>query len=154
MDDLNPRQQKFVLEYLKCGEGRKAAIAAGYSASNAEFQASRLLALPKIKAHVTKKHAKLMDKLEVSVERVLKERARMAFYDIGEVVDHMVKEPKDIAKLPEDLRQAITGWKYDRQGRFVLQLSDKNPHLTAIEKHLGMYDDSEKSSPLNIHIHL
>ena len=154
MGNLTARQEKFVLEYIRCGNGKSAAIAAGYSPKAAEQQGSELLKNPKVSEVLRKKQMAMLERLEISVERVLKERARMAFFDVGDLAAYKITEPADIAKLPHDLRQAITGWKYDRQGRFMVQLADKNAHLTALEKHLGMYEDSEKSSPLNIHIHL
>jgi phage terminase small subunit len=41
---MTPRQAAFTKHYLKCGNGTKAAIAAGYSVKRARFTASRLLA--------------------------------------------------------------------------------------------------------------
>lgn len=40
---LTPRQKRFVEEYATCGCGERAAVAAGYSASSARQEASRLL---------------------------------------------------------------------------------------------------------------
>ena len=41
--ELNPKQQRFVDEYLIDLNGKQAAIRAGYSEKTAEVQASRLL---------------------------------------------------------------------------------------------------------------
>jgi phage terminase small subunit len=45
---LNPRQMKFVYAYMRTGVGKTAAIEAGYSKSNAEFQAVDLLRRPNV----------------------------------------------------------------------------------------------------------
>lgn len=43
LQELNPRQARFVSEYVKSGNGRAAAIAAGYSEKNAGTHAAQLL---------------------------------------------------------------------------------------------------------------
>jgi phage terminase small subunit len=42
-ENINPRQQRFVVEYLKDGNGTGAAIRAGYATSSAAVDAHRLL---------------------------------------------------------------------------------------------------------------
>lgn len=50
--ELNERQKRFVMEYLRNGgNGQEAAIAAGYSAKGAAVQASRLLSDDKVLAY-------------------------------------------------------------------------------------------------------
>jgi hypothetical protein len=46
---------------------------------------------------------------------VLREIQRMAMYDPAQLTD--VKSPDDIKKLPEDVRRAIVGWSWDRNGK-------------------------------------
>ena len=99
-----------------------------------------------IEAH----HQKLLEKLRISAERTLKERARGAYYDIGELAKAAIKKPADIALLPDDVRQAITGWKWDKDGNLELKFADKHSHLTALEKHLGLYKaDNEQQPPID-----
>lgn len=59
MADLNPKQLIFIQEYLKSGNGKQAAIAAGYSENSAESQASRMLRNDKVKQYLDKKEANL-----------------------------------------------------------------------------------------------
>lgn len=152
---LTKKQEVFVREYLIDGNGTRAAIAAGYSKATAGVMAFENLRKPQIASLVRQQTEKTLGKLEVSVERVLSERARLALYDIGAAAGAKLSGPKDIANLPDDIRQAVTGWKWDKQGNFVLQFADKNASLTALEKHLGMYAPDEKGEgALSIHIHL
>ena len=59
MSDLNQKQQIFVAEYLKDGNGTRSAIAAGYRAKTAESAASRMLRNVKVGAEIVKKREKI-----------------------------------------------------------------------------------------------
>lgn len=63
---MNPRQKRFVEEYLRLGSGKDAAVAAGYSAKSAEVQASRLLAMGEVQAYRRELEQKLFDELGIS----------------------------------------------------------------------------------------
>ena len=63
---LNPKQKKFVEEYLRIGSGKDAAVAAGYSPKSAESQASRLLAMPEVQAYRRELEQKLFDELGIT----------------------------------------------------------------------------------------
>jgi len=65
---LNPKQKRFVLEYLKLGNAREAAIAAGYSQKSASAQASRLLATPEVQAYRRETEARLFEEMGISRE--------------------------------------------------------------------------------------
>lgn len=135
------RERLFVEAYLANGRnGAQAAIAAGYKASSAKRQAVKLLARPTVKAMLAARTQALAETLQVTAERNLLERARLAYYDIGRIAEADIQCPADIAKLPEDLRRVITGWKWDKEGRFIIELADKHAHLTALDKNLGLYD--------------
>lgn len=152
---LTLKQQRFVAEYLIDGNGTRAAIAAGYSKNVAAVQATENLKKPNIASAIAAKTQKQLGKLELSVERILQERARLALFDIGDAAGAQLSGPQDIANLPDHIRQAVTGWKWDKAGNFVLQFADKNPHLTALEKIHGMYaPDEGGDGALSIHIHL
>ena len=63
---LNPKQKKFVEEYLRIGSGKDAAVAAGYSPKSAESQASRLLAMPEVQEYRREREQKLFDELGIT----------------------------------------------------------------------------------------
>lgn len=153
---LSLRQKKFVLEYVQCGEARKAAIRAGYSENGAAVQGHRLMQNAGVAKAIAEQEAKLLGRLEVTAERLLEERAKLALGDIGRLAARLdgATKPADIAALPDDIRQMVKGWKYDKDGRFMPQLYDKQPNLTALERRLGLYKDGGKdTAPFSIHIH-
>lgn len=65
---LTPKQQRFVLEYLKDQNGKQAAIRAGYAPGSAEVQACRLLRNAQVRAAVDAGQARLAKKAEITVE--------------------------------------------------------------------------------------
>ena len=159
---LNPKQVRFVAEWLKDHNGKQAAIRAGYSEKTAEGQASRLLSNAKVRAEVDRRMGKLMNRLEITAERVLQERARLAFFDVRKLLDSTGR-PKAINELDDDTAAAIQGLEVANIGNdnvgigevLKIKMSDKTASLTALEKHLGLYrDESGDSAPLQIHIHL
>lgn len=135
------REDLFAKEYVANGRnGAKAAETAGYSKTSARRQAVRMLEKPSVKEKINALTEAVSKELDVSIKRNIQERATLAYYDVGELVQYDIKGPKDIAKIPEHLRRVITGWKWDKNGRFMIQLADKHSHLTALDKHLGVYD--------------
>lgn len=68
---MNRKQRQFVNEYLIDRNGKQAAIRAGYKADNAEVVASKMLAIPEIRAAVDEKLEALEKKTLVSAEYVL-----------------------------------------------------------------------------------
>jgi phage terminase small subunit len=164
---LNPKQQKFVLEYLKDLNATQAAIRAGYSEKGASVQATRLLANAKIAEAVGKKHAKVINNLEVTAERIMLERARLAFFDPRKLLDNTGR-PLPLQELDDDTAAAIAGLKVqdkyeaaspDSEERVMstvleYKLADKNASLTALEKIQGLYSSGdEPAGVLNIHVH-
>lgn len=153
---LNDKQARFVAEYLKDMNATAAYKRAGYTAKGnaAEVNAARLLRNAQVQAEVAKRTQKLMGKLEISAERVLRERARLAFLDPRKLVDANGK-PLGVHELDEDTAAAVAGFETERGRITKLKLASKDASLTALEKHLGLYkDDAGNGSPLHIHLHL
>jgi len=106
---MTPKQERFVAEYLANGlNATKAAISAGYSEKNADTEGARLLVNVKVAAEISKKTQKVMDKLDISVERTLDMVGRLAFFDPIALFesDGSMKQIKDID--PES-RSVIAG---------------------------------------------
>lgn len=78
MTGLTPKQQRFVEEYAIDGNGKQAAIRAGYSEATAESQASRLLRNVKVAAAVAKSQDAVLEKVEITQEWVLIRLAEIA----------------------------------------------------------------------------
>ena len=63
---LNPKQKKFVEEYLRIGNATEAAIGAGYSPRSAASWGSRLLDLPEVQAYRRELEQQMFDEMGVS----------------------------------------------------------------------------------------
>ena len=87
VNKLTPKQARFVQEYLIDFNGTDAAIRSGYSKRSARVIAQTLLAKPHIAAAVAKARDKVSQKLEVTVERIVREAAAVAFSDLRELYD-------------------------------------------------------------------
>lgn len=141
---LSAQAERFAREYAVDLDGAAAVLRAGYrctTKSSAQTKASHLLATPAIAALVEKLKAEQADRLAIKADRVLLELARMAYFDPAEIGLAKVKKPEDIAKLPEDVRRAIAGWSWDKNGRFTLKLAAKQPALEALGRHLKLFVD-------------
>jgi phage terminase small subunit len=150
LNGLSPKQQLFIKEYLIDRNATQAAIRAGYAKSSARQIGDKNMSNGAIRKVIDASMETLLNSLDITAARNLKERARLAYYDTGDLAKAKITCPADIAKLPYDLRQAITGWKWDSKGNFVIEVADKNAHLSALDKHLGIYevDNKQKADPL------
>jgi phage terminase small subunit len=80
-DALSPKEQRFVVEFLKDHNGTQAAKRAGYSAKTARVIAQKLLARPRVQQALQAKMQKVTAKAELSAQRVLEELKRVALVD-------------------------------------------------------------------------
>jgi len=153
---LNPKQKAFVEHYLRNGgNATQAALAAGYSERTSHVQGHALLKNPKVAAELATRQGKAVAKLEATTDDIIAARVRRAFFDPGELAARMPRNPAEIAALPENVRRCIKGWKWDKQGNFIVEFADAESNLSALEKIQGMYRDSEQGSgTLNIHLHI
>lgn len=75
------RRARFAQEYVKDLNGTQAALRAGYAESGAKVTASRLLTDANVRADIDARLAKAAAVAEITVERTLKEIARIAYGD-------------------------------------------------------------------------
>lgn len=153
---LNPKQKLFVEAYLRNGgNATQAAISAGYSEKTAYAQGSRLLSHAEVSAAVATRGQKAVAKLEATTDDIIAARVRRAFFDPGELASREIRKPADIADLPEEVRRCIKGWKWDKDGRFIVEWADADASLSALEKIHGLYRENTASEgALNIVINL
>ena len=78
------RREIFIREYLKDLNATRSAIAAGYSEKGARVQGVRLLTNANVKQRIEEALAKKVDKLDISVDRVLGELSKMAFANMAD----------------------------------------------------------------------
>ena len=124
---LNPKQQRFVAEYVKDLNATQAAIRAGYSAKTAGPAASRMLANVKIAAAVAVKQGKIAEKLEITAEALIRDVA-----EIG-----------DLAKRDGVYASALKS--RDMLGRV---LRDANPFAERVEQKINL--ETSETTPLEL----
>jgi hypothetical protein len=74
---LNPKQQRFVAEYLKDLNATQAAIRAGYKADNADVTGPRLLGNVGVAEAIAVKQGKIVAKLEITAEGLIRDVAEI-----------------------------------------------------------------------------
>ncbi len=150
---LNPQQALFVREYLIDLNATQAATRAGYSARTANEQGARLLAHVSVRSAIDAALAKRADKLEITADRVLKEIARLAFFDARNLFDED-GNPIKVPDLDEDSARAIVGMDVVMIGNAdmgvgqvqKIKLADKKGSLELLGRHIGLFKDTLKIS--------
>ena len=142
---LSARQWRFVEEYLADCNASAAARRAGYSARTAPSQARRLMSDPEIKGAIREAMDSRSERLKISTDRVLVELARIAFSDIGRIIDWSgdaltVEAP---GRLSPDDRAAISEIAVipgDGPRKFAVKVKmhDKRSALAVLARHLRL----------------
>lgn len=149
---LTAKQDRFVQEYLLDLNATQAAVRAGYSAATAYSAGERLLKNVEVRAAIEAAKKARSERTGVTQDRVVAELARMAFYDPAALAVE-IKGPQDIPNLPEEVRRAIVGWSWDRNGNFTLKLSPKTPSLELLGRHLGLFDADAQKQGVTVNLH-
>jgi phage terminase small subunit len=74
----DPREQRFIERYVESNNGTQSAIVAGYSVKSARTIASQLLKRRNIKEAIERRNAELMDELNFTPDRIIRELAKIA----------------------------------------------------------------------------
>src|SRR5689334_2134613 len=140
---LSTRYERFVAEFLKDGNATQAYVRAGYSPRGAQPSASRLLRDPRIEAAIAAGRQRITQALEVSVERLAQEYAKIAFANIGDFVStdangrlHIDLEKASQAQLAGIVELRITNHRNGTQ-QVILKLG-KLQALAALTKNVGV----------------
>ena len=91
MSDLNPRQEKFISEYLKTLNVTQSAIKAGYSPHTATVQGSRLFKNEKVAKYINEQRKKVIDEGVLSANELLHILSNAAVGDESEIREVVVK---------------------------------------------------------------
>lgn len=105
---LNPKQRKFVDEYLVDCNATQAAIRCGYSPKNADVSGPRLLGNVGIKAEVERRLAARADRFEVQADEVLRKLLQIANADIRKAYD-AEGNAIPVHQLPDELALTLAG---------------------------------------------
>jgi len=141
---MRERHRLFVLEYLVDLNGRAAAKRAGYTDGKAGARACELLQRPDVKAMIDEEIKARNERLRISVDRIAREFARIAFIDPSRIASW---GPNGVELLPserlsEDDKAAIKwvsvgGRKGARAQRFLMH--DKLQALEALGRIAGIF---------------
>lgn len=167
---LTPQREVFAGEIAK-GKTQADAYRVAYPGSkkwqdkSVWNKASALARTAVVQARVSQLTARGMRNLDLTIERVLLERKRLAFFDVRKLLDSTGK-PLPIHELDDDTAAAVAGLDVCQIGNnemgvgevLKVKLADKNASLNALERHLGMYASDEnggrKAGVINILINL
>jgi len=147
---LTPKRKRFVDEYLVDLNATRAAIRAGYSRKTAAVIATKMLRFPNVAAAIKHRIGAREQRTEITQDRVLKELARIAFFDIRKLYDEdgSLKRPTDLSDEAAavlagvDVVEMADGAKshvpmYTKKAKVF----DKTTALTLAMRHLGMLTD-------------
>lgn len=140
---LSPRHERFVAEYLKDGNATQAYIRAGYASRGAQPSASRLLRDPGIEAAIAAGRQHIAEALQVSVERVTQEYAKIAFASVDDFVstDDDGRLRIDLAKANQAQRAGLLELRvssnHSKQEQRVTLRLGKLQALAALTRQLG-----------------
>ncbi len=140
----NARHERFAQNIAMCISATEAYAKVGYKPS--EAHASRLAGYGKVRTRVAELMAPAVEATQATVERVLREMVRLAFYDMTAILDSTngrlaMKDPRG---LPEDLRRAIVAIKPVQVGdemHYEYKFADKQRALDSLARHLQMFKD-------------
>lgn len=140
---MTKKQKRFCEEYLIDLNATQAAIRAGYSPDTAGAIGAENLTKPEIQRAVARAMAERSRRTGVNAERVVLELAKVAFVNVGNVIDATDATLKEDA-APEDLA-AIQSIKVKDMGEMGIEreirMADKLKALELLGRHLGMFND-------------
>lgn len=167
-DKLTIKQEKFA-QGLFAGDSQREAYKNAFNCKRMldktiDEAACRLAADSKVVARIEQLTNELKERNMVTVERVLKEYARIGFFDPRKLFNDNGK-PKDITELDDDTAAALIGLDvleefigYGEEREHIgytkkYKLADKKGALDSMAKHLGMFiDRSEVKTDQNINV--
>lgn len=146
MAKLTAKQQLFVDEYLIDLNATQAAIRAGYSVNNADKIGSELLGKTRVSEAVAERMAERSRRTGVNQDRVVLELAKIAFVNIGDLID--LDNGSVLPNAKSDDLACIESFKYkesdNEYGGSVereVKVGSKLKALELLGKHLGMWND-------------
>lgn len=157
---LTTKEALFVRHYLLDQNATAAAINAGYSEKTAGSIGSENLKKPHIAAEISRLSGAAHDKLDLSVERLLKRANDLAFGDLRKLyAPNDSRDPEDKGDLrmlhpsewPDEVAASIAGFEViaqkDREGYLTgdyvvkVKMVDRRAALDMLFRHKALYND-------------
>jgi len=149
--NLTPKQERFVAEYLVDLNATQAAVRAGYSRKTASRIGPELLGKTCIAQAIAAAQSRRAARSGITAERVVKELARIAFADPRRVftwgADGVTL--RDSAGLTDDEAAAVSEVSQtvtDTGGSIRAKMHDKVKALELLSKHLGLFSERVEHS--------
>lgn len=145
---LTLKQKRFVEEYLIDLNATAAAKRAGYSQKTAYSIGQENLKKTEIQSAIQEEQIKRQKRTEITQDMVLRETAKLAFFDIRKMFDKNGK-PLGISDLDDDTAAALVGLDVqdvsDINGDYVwfvkkYKMADKLKALELLGKHTGAFE--------------
>lgn len=143
MGKLTHRQRMAADEFLACGNQVKSCLKAGYSAHSVNMHATRVFALPQVKAYLAPLIKKLQEKSLATAERVLEELASMAMSNLAAYYKLDAKRKKWVLKDLNELTEAQQRCMSEFKPGEYIKLYSKDSALDKLAKHFKLYTDLE-----------
>lgn len=140
---MTNKQEKFCQEYMIDLNATQAAIRAGYSPKTANEQAGRLLVNVSIQNRIAQLQAEQSRRTGISADRVLRELAKVAFANAGDIIDADATLKEDAS--PDDLAavQSVRVKVFGQDGvEREIKLADKLKALDLLGRHIGLFSGS------------
>lgn len=142
---MNPKQKKFVQEYLVDLNATQAAIRAGYSSKTAGSMGFDLLKKPEIQAAIQEGQKRLSIKTEISADRVIRELALIAFSDMRSFArwrgdDFRLKDSDELSEAESRCVSEISSTTTKDGGSIRFKLHSKVEALDKLGRHLGLFE--------------
>ena len=152
---LNSKQENFCRQYLLDHNATQSALRAGYSKKTAGSQAHDLLKKPEIKKRIAQLTKPITEKLELTVEMILREISHIAFSNIKPFVDkegnlvpiHKLKDSDAAAISSLDVDE-ITSGKLSIGTSKKMKFHNKLKALELLGSHLALFK-SELADPFD-----
>lgn len=143
---LSDQHLKFTLFYFESMNATESAIKAGYSKRTAASQGSRLLSNVNIRNYLVELKKDAAKNSVITVEKCIKELAKIAFVDIGHAYNESGQLMK-IKDMPDDVRAAVSSF-HMSTSHSTLRLHDKLAAIETIMRYLGEFkkDNEQKKS--------
>ena len=154
MSKLNPRQEKFVAEYLKTLNMTQSAIKAGYSPHTASEQASRLLKNKKVAKYIDEQCKRIIDEGVLSANELLHILSNAAVGDESEVREVVVKRG-EFQRNPDTDRMNLVYNEHVEMVEVPIKPSDRLRARDMLGKYHKLFTDKQElamDTPILINI--
>lgn len=145
---LTLKQKQFCKEYIIDLNATQAAIRAGYSKKTARFTASENLTKHNISEYIQILMENRSKRTEVTADKVIKEIAKLAFFNMADVINDEGNmksldtwNVEDLAAIQEVTETLIKSNEQSQVLNRKVKIADKKSSLELLGRHLKLFTD-------------